>query len=80
LTRNGSVFRLLWLLPIIRDRMERAVAKKCDGDEPDNVLDGYTSDTDFPPHRGRSAGVTTSGLSVGLKNEMDQIEDLGRPL
>jgi hypothetical protein len=61
-------------------RMNRAVANHCDGIEPDNV-DGYANDSGFPLTSGTqlefNAFLATEaharGLSVGLKNDVDQI-------
>jgi hypothetical protein len=68
---------------IMKARMDLAVTKNCDGVEPDNV-DGYANDNGL--------GLTAQnqleynefladeahgrGLSVGLKNDLDQVEDL----
>ncbi|WP_428623007.1 endo alpha-1,4 polygalactosaminidase [Sedimenticola sp.] len=68
---------------IMLDRLELAKQKGCDGVEPDN-MDGYVNDSGF--------SLTTSdqlhynrfianeahkrGLSVGLKNDLDQINEL----
>jgi hypothetical protein len=68
---------------IMIDRMKLAVTKQCDGVEPDNV-DGYTNDTGFPLtasdqlayNRWLADTAHSLGLSVGLKNDLDQIDDL----
>ncbi len=71
------------LAPIMKARLDLAVEKGCDGVEPDNV-DGYTNNTGF----GLSATdqlaynkfianeARKRGLSVGLKNDIDQIVEL----
>jgi hypothetical protein len=64
-------------------RYDLAVAKGCDGVEPDNV-DGYANNTGFPItyqdqlvyNRLLAAMGHDRGLSVGLKNDLDQIGDL----
>ncbi len=79
------------LAPIIRARLDLAVEKGCDGVEPDNV-DAYTFDNDDDPHNDTGFNLTYEdqlrynlwlaeeahkrGLSIGLKNDMDQIQDL----
>jgi hypothetical protein len=63
--------------------MDLAVSKHCDGIEPDNV-DGYTNSPGFPLtydtqldyNRFIAAAAHARGLSVGLKNDLDQIVDL----
>jgi hypothetical protein len=71
------------LYPIMKSRLELAKQKGCDGVEPDNV-DGYTNKSGFK--------LTTNdqleynifladeahkrGLSIGLKNDLDQIKTL----
>jgi hypothetical protein len=68
---------------IMKKRLDLAVSKKCDAVEPDNV-DGYSNDNGF--------GLTATdqldfnkfianeaharGLSVGLKNDIEQLGDL----
>lgn len=69
--------------PIMQARLDLAVAKGCDGVEPDNV-DGYANRTGFPLtgadqlayNRWVAAEAHARGLSVGLKNDLDQIPDL----
>src|SRR5262245_35587138 len=73
--------------PAVRDlaksRMDRAVSLQCDGVEPDNV-DGFDNDPGFPLtpgdqldfNRFLAAEAHARGLSVGLKNDFDQVEDL----
>jgi hypothetical protein len=77
------------LLPIIRSRLDLAVAKGCDGVEPDN-LDGY----DTSAHESSGFDLTYQdqltynrliadeahrrGLAVALKNDIHQVRDLVR--
>ncbi len=64
-------------------RLDLAAAKGCDGVEPDNV-DGYANDTGFPLTAADqldydawlAAEAHARGLSVGLKNDLEQIPDL----
>ncbi len=76
--RNTAV-----LGPIMSARMDLAVTKGCDGLEPDNV-DGYANKSGFPLtatdqlnyNRLLVTLAHNRGLSVGLKNDVDQIADL----
>jgi hypothetical protein len=69
--------------PILEARLDLAVAKKCDGIEPDNV-DGFQNPTGFSlSYRDQFQFNTwlaekahSRGLSIGLKNDLDQIGDL----
>jgi len=73
--------------PAVRDtlaaRLDLAVDKGCDGVEPDNV-DGYANQTGFPLtgadqldfNRWLADQAHARQLSVGLKNDLDQVEDL----
>ncbi len=71
------------LAPIMRARLDLAVQKHCDGVEPDNI-DGYTNDTGFPLtaedqlayNRFIASEAHARGLSIGLKNDLEQIPDL----
>mmetsp|Transcript_1383 Transcript_1383/g.1830 ORF Transcript_1383/g.1830 Transcript_1383/m.1830 type:complete len:288 (-) Transcript_1383:36-899(-) len=72
------------LAPIMQNRLDLAVSKKCDGVEPDN-MDGYNNPpTGFPltysdqiTYNVHIANEAHSrNLSVGLKNDLDQIDDL----
>jgi len=71
------------LHPIILARLELAKDKGCDGVEPDNV-DGYSNDTGFPLtaseqlayNRFLATEAHARGLSIGLKNDLDQITTL----
>ncbi len=68
---------------IMMDRMDLAADKECDGVEPDN-MDGYSNDNglglsaddqlDF--NRFIADEAHKRGLSVGLKNDMDQLDEL----
>jgi hypothetical protein len=69
--------------PVVRNimtaRLDIAVSKGCDGVEPDNV-DGYQASSGFPLtandqldfNRFIAAQAHARGLSVGLKNDLDQ--------
>ena len=71
------------LAPIIRARLDLAVEKGCDGVEPDN-MDGYTNSTGFnltandqlKYNKFIANEARIRGLSVGLKNDLDQIVEL----
>jgi hypothetical protein len=71
------------LHPIIVARLELAKTKGCDGVEPDNV-DGYSNDTGFPLtaseqlayNRFLATEAHARGLSIGLKNDLEQISML----
>lgn len=68
---------------LLAARLDLAVTKGCDGVEPDNV-DGYTNDTGFPLsgadqldfNQWLAEQAHLRGLSVGLKNDLDQVEPL----
>lgn len=78
-----DVRRLDVLAPIMGARLDLAAAKGCDGVEPDNV-DGYANRTGYPLsyadqlvyNRFIAAAAHARGLSVGLKNDLEQIPDL----
>ncbi|MBN1947771.1 MAG: endo alpha-1,4 polygalactosaminidase [Bradymonadales bacterium] len=65
---------------VMRDRLDLAVSKGCDGVEPDNV-DGYANDNGFDLsyadqleyNRFLAAEAHDRGLSIGLKNDLDQV-------
>ncbi|MCO1394971.1 endo alpha-1,4 polygalactosaminidase [Burkholderia cenocepacia] len=65
---------------IMTARLDRAVAKGCDGVEPDNV-DGYANDTGFPLQDTDQYAFNVfianeahkRNLAVGLKNDVDQL-------
>jgi len=71
------------LRPLIEARMDLCRSKGFDGIELDNV-DGYQNDTGFPLtasdqltfNRTLAASAHARGLSVGLKNDLDQVADL----
>ncbi len=71
------------LRPIMQARLDKAVAKHCDGVEPDNV-DGYTNNTGFSLtasdqltyNRWLATEAHNRGLSIGLKNDIEQISVL----
>jgi hypothetical protein len=75
------------LLPIIRSRLDLAVARGCDAVEPDN-LNGYDTATHEPSgfpltyqdqliyNRLVAAEAHRRGLAVGLKNDLPQVRDL----
>jgi hypothetical protein len=73
------------LRPILSDRLDLAVTKGCDGVEPDNV-DGYANRSGFPLTQGDqlefnrwlAKAAHERGLSVGLKNDLEQVIDLVR--
>lgn len=78
-----DIRRLDLLGPIMAARMDLAVQKGCDGVEPDNV-DGYANESGFPLtaedqltyNIWLSAEAHQRGLSIGLKNDLDQIPQL----
>lgn len=71
------------LAPIMGARLDLCAAKGFDGIEPDNI-DGYTNDTGFPLtyndqlrfNRWLANEAHQRGLSIGLKNDSDQVDDL----
>jgi hypothetical protein len=71
------------LEPIMAARLDLAAVKTCDGVEPDNVA-GYDNDTGFnlsyddqlTYNIWLAEQAHERGLSIGLKNDLDQIEDL----
>jgi hypothetical protein len=78
-----DIGNLAVLGPIMTERLDLAVQKGCDGVEPDNV-DGYSNKTGFPLtasnqidyNRFIAAESHKRGLSVGLKNDLDQVNTL----
>jgi len=68
---------------IMTDRLDLAVSKGCDGVEPDNV-DGYANNNGFGLTAADQINFNTfiatqahsRGLSVGLKNDLDQVTSL----
>jgi hypothetical protein len=71
------------LEPIMLARLDLADEKDCDGVDPDNV-DGYTNETGFDLSYDDQLEYNiwlaeeahARGLSIGLKNDLEQIEDL----
>jgi len=71
------------LAPIMGARLDLCAAKGFDAVEPDNI-DGYTNDTGFPLtyndqlryNTWLAAEAHERGLSIGLKNDSDQVSDL----
>jgi hypothetical protein len=78
-----DIRRLDILGPIITARMDLCQEKGFDGLEPDNI-DGYVNDTGFPLTYQDQVNYNlflaneahARGLSIGLKNDLDQVEDL----
>jgi len=68
---------------IMTSRLDLAVAKGCDGVEPDNV-DGYSNNTGFALSASDQLAYNKflaneahiRGLSIGLKNDVEQIQEL----
>ena len=75
--------RSVSLIPIMRARLDLAVKKGCDGVELDN-LDAYINNSGFNLSYNDQLAYNKflanesrkRGLSVGLKNDLDQIKDL----
>jgi len=69
--------------PIMEARMDLAVQKGCDAIEPDN-MDGYANQSGFPLtandqiayNRYLANAAHQRGLSIGLKNDLDQVSAL----
>jgi hypothetical protein len=78
-----DISRIDILGPIMKARMDKCQAKGFDAMEPDNV-DGYANDTGFQLTYNDQIAYNTfianaahaRGLSVALKNDLDQIPDL----
>jgi hypothetical protein len=78
-----DIRRLDALSPIMEARFDLASEKGCDGVDPDNV-NGYTNQTGFPlTYEDQLAyniwlaeAAHARGLSIGLKNDIEQIPDL----
>ncbi len=78
-----DIRRIDLLAPIMTARMDMCKAKGFDAIEPDNV-DGYTNATGFPLtaadqlayNRWLAQQAHARGLSIALKNDIDQIPDL----
>ncbi|MAU12542.1 MAG: endo alpha-1,4 polygalactosaminidase [Anaerolineaceae bacterium] len=81
--RYLNIRQLDLIKPIMEARLDLAVEKGCEGVEPDNV-DAYTNDTgfDLTPedqlayNRWLAQAAHERGLSIGLKNDGDQVEQL----
>jgi len=79
----ADIRRIDLLAPILRARLDQCAKKGFDGVEPDNI-DGYTNNTGFPlTYQDQlkfniwlSKEVHARGLSIGLKNDSDQVADL----
>jgi hypothetical protein len=69
--------------PLLQARLDLAIDKGCDGVEPDN-MDGYANNSGFPLSASDQLTFNTwladeahqRNLSIGLKNDLDQIEQL----
>lgn len=69
--------------PTMQARLDLAVSKKCDAVEPDNI-DGYqnrnglglTYDDQLVYNRWLATEAHARGLSIGLKNDLDQVSEL----
>jgi endo-alpha-1,4-polygalactosaminidase (GH114 family) len=78
-----DIRRIDLLAPILRARLNRCARKGFVGVEPDN-MDGYTNDTGFPlTYQDQlkfniwlSKEAHARGLSIGMKNDSDQVADL----
>jgi len=78
-----DIRRLDLLAPIMNARLDLAAQKGCDGVDPDNV-DAYANDSGFnlsyqdqlTYNTWLSAQAHARGLAIGLKNDLDQINDL----
>ena len=78
-----DISRIDLLEPVMTARLDLAVAKGCDGVEPDNV-DGYANDSGFDLSGADQIEYNSwladqaheRGLSIGLKNDLGQIDDL----
>lgn len=78
-----DIRRLDILGPIMEARLDLAVQKGCSGVDPDNV-NGYENDTGFPLNyedqlnynKFLSQKAHNRGLYIGLKNDLNQINDL----
>ena len=71
------------ILSLMEARLDLAAQKGCDGVEPDNV-DGYSNTTGFDLtaqdqltyNQALADAAHARGLAIGLKNDLDQINDL----
>ena len=81
-----DIRRIDLLAPIMEARMDSCQAKGFDGIEPANI-DGFLNDTGFPLsyedqleyNIWLADAAHARGLSIGLKNDMEQIPDLLAP-
>ncbi|MDJ0752976.1 MAG: endo alpha-1,4 polygalactosaminidase [Ardenticatenaceae bacterium] len=78
-----DVSNLDLLQPIMNARLDLAVSKKCDGVEPDNMTafqneSGFelTPEDQLAYNIWLSEAAHERGLSIGLKNDLNQIEEL----
>jgi hypothetical protein len=78
-----DIRRIDLLAPIVRARLDLCLSKGFDGVEPDNI-DGYANDTGFALtyedqlryNRWLAGEAHVRGLSIGLKNDEEQVQDL----
>lgn len=78
-----DIRRIDLLAPVMEARLDQCRDKGFDAIEPDNI-DGYTNDTGFPLTYQDQIAYNTwlaqaahaRGLSIGLKNDSDQVADL----
>lgn len=78
-----DISNLEQLLPIMEARLDLAVQKGCDGVDPDN-MNGYQNNTGFALSASDQLAYNKlianaahlRGLSVGLKNDLDQTQEL----
>jgi len=78
-----DIRQIVLLAPAMRARLDLCRDKGFDGIEPDNI-DGYTNDTGFPLtyedqityNLWLADEAHARGLSIGLKNDPDQVADL----
>ncbi len=78
-----DIRRIDLLAPILTARLDMCAEKGFDGVEPDNI-DGYSNDTGFDLsyadqlrfNRWLAGEAHARGLSIGLKNDSDQVDDL----
>jgi len=74
---------LVLLRPIVQNRLDLAMSKKCDGVQPDN-LDGCNNDSGFPLtasdqlayNQWLASEAHERSLSIGLTNDLEQVLDL----
>jgi hypothetical protein len=81
-----DIRRLDVLRPLLAARLDLCAAKGFDGVEPD-WMDGFQQDTGFPITAGDQLRFNLAlaemahdrGLAVGLKNDLDQVDELAGP-